>query len=89
MEQKKYPISVWPVDEATANIAFSWLLHLRWGAVLCQAILIFLAYSYLEIAIPIIFVSAIIFFEALSNLFFTFLNRRGRSRTRCGIVVFN
>ncbi len=73
--QKKYPVSVWPVKEATANIAFSWLLHLRWGAVLCQAILILLAYSYLEIAIPIIFVSLIIIFEAASNLFFTYLNR--------------
>lgn len=75
MTQKKYPVSVWPVNEANADIAFSWLLHLRWGALLCQAILIFIAYSYLEIAIPIIFVSAIIVFEAVSNLFFTYLNR--------------
>ena len=75
MTQKKYPISVWPVNEATANIAFAWLLHLRWGAVLCQAILIFAAYSYLEVAIPIFFVSTIIVFEAASNLFFTYLHR--------------
>lgn len=70
---KKYPITVWPLNEATSNIAFSWFLHLRWGAVLCQAILIYLASSYLEIAIPIIFVSIIIIFEAASNLFFAFL----------------
>jgi len=76
LNQKNYPTTVWPVNETTANIAFTWLLHLRWGAVLCQAILIFVAYSYLEIAIPLIFVSAIILFEALSNLFFTFLYRR-------------
>ncbi len=76
MEQKKYPSAIWPVNKATANIAFSWLQHLRWGAVLCQAILILLAYSYLEIALPIIFVSIIILFEAASNLFFTFLTRR-------------
>jgi len=75
LAQKKYPISVWPVNEANANIAFSWLLQLRWGALLCQAILIFMAYNYLEIAIPIIFVSAIIVFEAVSNLFFTYLQR--------------
>ena len=78
MEHKKYSSSIWPVNEATANIAFSWLLHLRWGAVLCQAILILIAYSYLEIALPIIFISIIILFEAGSNLFFTFLARRSK-----------
>ncbi len=74
-QQNNYPISVWPVNEATANIAFGWLLYLRWGAVLCQAILIFAAYTYLEIQIPLIFVSLIIIFEAVSNLFFTYLHR--------------
>lgn len=76
MVLKKYPISVWPLNEATSNIAFSWLLLLRWGAVICQAILIFLASRYLGIAIPIIFVSTIIIFEAVSNLFFAFLYKR-------------
>jgi len=75
---KNYPISVWPLNEATSNIAFSWLLHLRWGAVLCQAILIYLASTYLEIAIPIIFVSTIIIFEAASNLFFVYLDKLKR-----------
>jgi two-component system sensor histidine kinase RegB len=74
-QQNNYPISVWPVNEATANIAFAWLLYLRWGAVLCQATLIFAAYTYLEIEIPLIFVSLIIIFEAVSNLFFTYLHR--------------
>ncbi|MEJ2270810.1 MAG: hypothetical protein P8Y04_13720, partial [Desulfobulbaceae bacterium] len=60
MMQKKYPMSAWQAKETNATIAFSWLLLLRWGAVLCQSILILAAYSYLEIAIPIIFVSAII-----------------------------
>jgi two-component system sensor histidine kinase RegB len=78
LEHKKYSSSIWPVNEATANIAFSWLLHLRWGAVLCQAILILIAYSYLEIALPIIFISTIILFEAGSNLFFTFLARSSK-----------
>jgi len=73
---KKYPSALWPVNEASANIAFSWLLHLRWGAVLCQAILILIAYSYLEVSLPIVFISIIILFEAGSNLFFTFLTRQ-------------
>ena len=75
MKRKKYPILVWPANEANADLAFSWLLQLRWGAVLCQAILIFVAYSYLQIAVPVIFVSIIILFEAVSNLFFSYLHR--------------
>jgi len=74
--QKKKYLPAWPVNEATANIAFSWLLLLRWGAVACQAILIFAAYAYLAIAIPMTIVLAIIGFQAGSNLFFTYLQRR-------------
>jgi two-component system sensor histidine kinase RegB len=90
LEHKIYPSTISPANEATANIAFSWLLHLRWGAVLCQAILIFIAYSYLEIALPIIFVSIIILFEAASNLFFTFLTRRAQAIPEwfLGLVMF-
>ena len=78
LKQKDNPAVVWPGAESTANIAFTWLLHLRWGAVFCQAILILVAYSYLEIAIPLFFVLIIILFEALSNLFFTFFYRRSQ-----------
>jgi two-component system sensor histidine kinase RegB len=90
LEHKKYPSAVWPVNEATASIAFSWLLHLRWGAVLCQAILILIAYSYLEIALPIIFVLIIILFEAASNLFFMSLVRREKfvPEWLFGLVMF-
>jgi len=90
LRQKKYLISVRPVHDATANIAFSWLLHLRWGAVICQAVLIYAAYRYLGIAIPVIFVSTIIAFEAVSNLFFTFLNRRKKAVPEWifGLVMF-
>ncbi|MFC1837106.1 ATP-binding protein [Thermodesulfobacteriota bacterium] len=76
MESRRYPSAIWPINEATSGIAFSWLLHLRWGAVFCQAALILIAYFYLEIALPIIFVSVIILFEALSNLYFIILAKR-------------
>lgn len=75
MSQNKYPQEGWPISGATANIAFAWLLRLRWGAVLCQALLIFIAYRFLAIAIPIFFVSLIIIFEAMTNLFFSYLHR--------------
>lgn len=90
MALKRYPISVWPVSQATADIAFSWLLHLRWGALICQVLLILAAYSYLEIAIPIVFVSTILVFEAASNLFFLFLYRRGKvfPEWLFGLVMF-
>ncbi len=90
MALKRYPISVWPVSETTANIAFSWLLHLRWGALLCQALLILVAYGYLKIAIPIVFVSTILVFEAASNLFFFFLYRREKvfPEWLFGLVMF-
>jgi len=88
--QKKYPILVWLANEATAEIAFAWLLQLRWGAILCQAILIFAAYSFLEISIPIIFVSTIIIFEALSNLFFSYRYRQKKvvPEWLFGLVMF-
>jgi two-component system sensor histidine kinase RegB len=52
--------------------------------------LIFAAYSYLEIAIPIFFVSTILVFEAASNLFFFFMYRRGRvfPEWLFGLVMF-
>ena len=69
-------IAEWPIKETTSNIAFSWLLRLRWGAVLCQAVLIFIAFLFLEIAIPIPIVSVIILFEIASNLYFSNLIQR-------------
>jgi two-component system sensor histidine kinase RegB len=90
MMQKKNPILAWLANEATADIAFSWLLHLRWGAVFCQTTLIVAAYSYLEIAIPIIFVSTILIFEAGSNLFFAYLYRQKKvvPEWLFGLVMF-
>lgn len=69
-------IAEWPIKETTGNIAFSWLLRLRWGAVLCQAVLIFIAFLFLEITIPIPIVSVIILFEITSNLYFSSLIQR-------------
>ena len=90
MGREKYASAIWPVNEASTNIAFSWLLHLRWGAVFCQASLILIAYSYLEIALPILFVSTIILFEAASNLLFTFLAGRKKviPEWLFGLVMF-
>jgi two-component system sensor histidine kinase RegB len=69
-------VAEWPIKETTTNIVFAWLLRLRWGAVLCQAVLIFMAFLFLEIAIPLTIVSIIILFEIASNLYFSSLAQR-------------
>ena len=83
-------IAEWPIKETTTNIAFSWLLRLRWGAVFCQAVLIFIAFLFLEIAIPVPIVSIIILFEIASNLYFSSLVQRNNviSEWLFGLVMF-
>ena len=76
MALRKTSITEWPVKETTTNIAFSWLLRLRWGAVLCQALLILIAYLFLRIAIPVPIVSIILLFQGASNLYFSRLVQR-------------
>ncbi len=83
-------IAEWPIKETTTNIAFSWLLRLRWGAVLCQALLILMAYLFLKIAIPIPIVSIIILFQGASNFYFSGLVQRKKriSEWLFGLVMF-
>ena len=83
-------IAEWPIKETTTNIAFSWLLRLRWGAVLCQALLILMAYLFLKIAIPIPIVSIIILFKGASNFYFSGLVQRKKriSEWLFGLVMF-
>ncbi len=59
----------------TTDIAFTWLLHLRWGAVVCQLLLI-TAIHFFSIQLPLPIVSAIILFQAASNLVFAALKKK-------------
>ena len=90
MTLRESSIAEWPIKETTTNIAFSWLLRLRWGAVLCQALLILIAYVFLKIAIPIPIVSIIILFQGASNLYFSSLVRRKKEIPEWlfGLVMF-
>ena len=65
-------------------------MRLRWGAVFCQAVLIFIAFLFLEIAIPVPIVSIIILFEIASNLYFSSLVQRNNvvSGWLFGLVMF-
>ncbi|MBU1546109.1 MAG: sensor histidine kinase, partial [Proteobacteria bacterium] len=61
---------------APARIAFTWLLHLRWGAVAAQVLLVLIALFFLEISLPYRIISGILTFEILSNFLFGFLIRK-------------
>jgi len=58
------------------NIAFSWLLLLRWGAVACQALLILAVYLIFDIKVPLFVVAFVLLFQIVSNLYFLYLKRR-------------
>jgi two-component system sensor histidine kinase RegB len=59
-----------------SNIAFSWLLLLRWGAVACQALLILAVYLIFDVKVPLFVVAFILLFQIGSNLYFFYLKRR-------------
>ena len=63
-------------QHSPSNIAFSWLLLLRWGAVACQALLILAVYLIFDIRVPIFIVAFVLLFQIISNLYFFYLKRR-------------
>ena len=70
-----------PIPESTgsssSSIEFSSLLQLRWGAIICQVLLIVLIALSIKTKIPYLIVSTIIIFETASNLFFHY--RKGKN----------
>ncbi|MCX5864627.1 MAG: ATP-binding protein [Deltaproteobacteria bacterium] len=63
-------------NTASAKIAFAWLLHLRWGAVAAQVLLVLIALFFLEISLPYRIISGILIFEISTNLLFGFLKKK-------------
>lgn len=59
-----------------SNIIFTWILHLRWGALLCQALLILIVRLAFGLEMPVVIVSAILVFGGASNIFFHLLKKR-------------
>ena len=66
---------------ASAKIAFAWLLHLRWGAVAAQVILVLIAIFFLEISMPYWIISGILAFEIATNFLFAFLEKKETAMT--------
>lgn len=80
--QEKNPILIDSIagDKAQSSIAFSRILLLRWGAMLCQVLLVIAAHIFYEIITPLPILLLIIGFGAGSNLAFYYLfNKRNRS----------
>lgn len=67
-------------DETQSNMAFSRFLMLRWGAMLCQALLVFAAYIFFETITPVPILILIIGFGCGSNIAFHHLFKK-RNRT--------
>ncbi len=59
-----------------SRIAFGWLLQLRWAAVVCQVVVIGLVSRLLAISVPLPILFVVIAFQALSNCYFHYLQRR-------------
>jgi two-component system sensor histidine kinase RegB len=70
-----------------SNIAFSWLLLLRWGEVACQALLILAVYLIFDIKVPLFVVAFILLFQIGSNLYFFYLKRRRTIREGLFLTV--
>ncbi|NTV15317.1 MAG: HAMP domain-containing histidine kinase [Desulfobulbaceae bacterium] len=60
----------------SSRITFAWLLKLRWGAVVCQLLLIGVVSLFFAIELPNGIILSFISFQAASNLFFQFLLHR-------------
>lgn len=67
-------------DETQSSIAFSRILLLRWGAILCQTLLVFAAYIFFETATPLPILILIIGFGGGSNIAFHYLFKK-RNKT--------
>jgi len=61
---------------ASTRIAFSWLLHLRWGAVSAQALLILFDFLFLQINLPHLIIAVILAFGVVSNLLFSLVQKK-------------
>ncbi|HER62846.1 MAG TPA: sensor histidine kinase [Desulfobacteraceae bacterium] len=67
-------------DETQSGIAFSRILLLRWGAILCQTLLVVAAYIFFKTVTPLPLLILIIGFGGASNIIFHYLYIK-RNRT--------
>jgi two-component system sensor histidine kinase RegB len=79
-------LNIFRQNRESAEIAFSWLLKLRWGAVLCQLVLIAAVTLFYDIEIPAPLVLVFITFQGISNFYFQISRRKGHP-VRAGLLA--
>ncbi len=72
-KRKKILIDSISCDETQSNIAFSWLLLLRWGALICQAFIVLAVILLTASKPPLLILIVILLFGASGNIAFHFL----------------
>lgn len=75
-------------NEIQSNIAFNRILMLRWGAMLCQALLIIAAYVFFETITPLPIIILIIGFGCGSNIAFRYLFKKRNRTIPGGLFAF-
>lgn len=79
MDRRKSSRLILTHQQTSSRIAFSWLLNLRWGALFTQILLILAVSFFFEVKTPVMILSVIITFGAISNICFYFLAKRKSS----------
>jgi two-component system sensor histidine kinase RegB len=72
-------------DLTRSTLALSWLLHLRWGTLVCQLLLVLAIYFYIKITTPLPLLIVIILFGAGANFAFHFFFQK-KKRAVPGIL---
>lgn len=73
----EYTADISPLEhDHTSRIAFSWLLKLRWGAIICQLVLILAVSLLFDINVPVGILLLFFSFQISSNIYFVYLHRR-------------
>ncbi|MBC8318232.1 MAG: HAMP domain-containing histidine kinase [Desulfobulbaceae bacterium] len=75
-----FPITPPPEQNTDASkIAFSWLLRLRWWAMLCLVLIVAVVALFYDIKIPLPLLFVILCFQAASNLYFMYRQKNEKS----------
>jgi len=76
-----------PVSDRRAEVSLSWLIRLRWGAVLGQAATIAVARLFLHAPLPLARLVTLVLVLLASNLLLTAARGRAAPGTLCGVAL--
>lgn len=79
--------SLVPKETEQLDVAFPWLLVLKWGELCCQLLLIVVISLTIEIELPPVYLGLIIGAEALSNIFLHYRYIKGQPLSANAIFI--